>query len=41
MSNLSAIETPFENQREFGTGETSLQTRRIRKVLENANAAGT
>jgi dTDP-4-dehydrorhamnose reductase len=34
MSNLSAIETPFENQREYGTGETSLQTRRIRKALE-------
>jgi dTDP-4-dehydrorhamnose reductase len=34
MSNLSAIETPFESQREFGTGETSLQTRRIRKALE-------
>jgi dTDP-4-dehydrorhamnose reductase len=34
MSNLSAIETPFENQREYGTGETSLQTRRLRKALE-------
>jgi len=34
MSNLSAIETPFENQREYGTGETSLQTRRIRRALE-------
>jgi dTDP-4-dehydrorhamnose reductase len=34
MSNLSAIETPFENRREFGTGESSLQTRRIRKALE-------
>jgi len=34
MSNLTAIETPFENRREYGTGETSLQTRRIRKALE-------
>jgi dTDP-4-dehydrorhamnose reductase len=34
MSNLSAIETPFENRREYGTGESSLQTRRIRKALE-------
>jgi dTDP-4-dehydrorhamnose reductase len=36
MSNLSAIETPFENRREYGTGETSLQTRRIRKALDVA-----
>jgi dTDP-4-dehydrorhamnose reductase len=34
MSTLSAIETPFENRRDFGTGETSLQTRRLRKALE-------
>jgi dTDP-4-dehydrorhamnose reductase len=34
MSHLSAIETPFENRREFGAGESSLQTRRIRKALE-------
>jgi dTDP-4-dehydrorhamnose reductase len=34
MSNLSAIETPFEKQREYGAGETSLQTRRIRRALE-------
>ncbi len=34
MSNLSAIETPFENRREYGTGESSLQTRRLRKALE-------
>jgi dTDP-4-dehydrorhamnose reductase len=34
MSNLSAIETPFENRREFGAGESSLQTRRIRKALD-------
>lgn len=34
MSNLTAIETPFENQRDYGTGETSLQTRRLRKALE-------
>src|SRR5262249_8152235 len=33
MSNLSAIETPFENRRKYGTGETSLQTRRIRKAV--------
>ncbi len=34
MSNLSAIETPFENRREYGAGESSLQTRRIRKALD-------
>ncbi|MBS0266686.1 MAG: sugar nucleotide-binding protein [Planctomycetes bacterium] len=34
MSKLSPIETPFEHRREFGTGESSLQTRRIRKALE-------
>jgi dTDP-4-dehydrorhamnose reductase len=34
MAKLSAIETPFEHRREFGTGESSLQTRRIRKALE-------
>jgi dTDP-4-dehydrorhamnose reductase len=34
MADLSAIETPFENQREYGAGETSLQTRRIRRALE-------
>jgi dTDP-4-dehydrorhamnose reductase len=34
MSSLSAIETPFEHRREYGTGETSLQTRRIRKAVE-------
>jgi len=35
-SNLSAIETPFENRREYGTGETSLQNRRLRKALDTA-----
>ena len=34
LSNLSAIETPFEQRREFGAGECSLQTRRVRKALE-------
>ena len=34
VSSLEAIETPFERQREYGTGETSLQTRRIRKALD-------
>jgi dTDP-4-dehydrorhamnose reductase len=33
MATLSAIETPFENRREYGTGESSLQTRRIRRAL--------
>jgi dTDP-4-dehydrorhamnose reductase len=34
VSGLEAIETPFERQREYGTGETSLQTRRIRQALQ-------
>ena len=34
LTNLEAIETPFESRRDYGTGETSLQTRRIRKALE-------
>jgi dTDP-4-dehydrorhamnose reductase len=34
MSSLDAIETPLENRREFGAGETSLQSRRIRKALD-------
>lgn len=33
-SSLVALEGPLEGRREFGAGETSLQTRRIRKVLE-------
>lgn len=34
MSSLEAIETPLEQRRDFGAGETSLQSRRIRKALE-------
>jgi dTDP-4-dehydrorhamnose reductase len=34
MSSLDAIETRLEDRREFGAGETSLQSRRIRKALE-------
>jgi dTDP-4-dehydrorhamnose reductase len=34
LSTLTAIETPFEHRREYGTGESSLQSRRIRKALE-------
>lgn len=34
MSGLDAIETAFEGRREFGAGEASLQTRRLRKALE-------
>jgi dTDP-4-dehydrorhamnose reductase len=34
LSSLTAIETPFEHRREFGAGECSLQTRRLRKALE-------
>jgi dTDP-4-dehydrorhamnose reductase len=34
LSTLAAIETPFEHRREYGTGESSLQSRRIRKALE-------
>ncbi|MFN0052784.1 MAG: sugar nucleotide-binding protein [Planctomycetales bacterium] len=36
MSALSAVETPLEQRRDFGTGETSLQNRRIRKALDVA-----
>jgi dTDP-4-dehydrorhamnose reductase len=35
MSSLEAVETPFESRRgEYGAGETSLQSRRIRRALE-------
>ncbi|HTI51520.1 MAG TPA: sugar nucleotide-binding protein [Planctomycetaceae bacterium] len=35
MSSLDAVETPFESRRgEYGAGETSLQSRRIRRALE-------
>lgn len=34
LSSLSAVETPSEYRRDIGLGETSLQTRRIRKTLE-------
>jgi dTDP-4-dehydrorhamnose reductase len=34
MAGIQPVETPIEHRREFGTGETSLQTRRIRKALE-------
>jgi dTDP-4-dehydrorhamnose reductase len=35
MSSLEAVETTFESRRgEFGAGETSLQSRRIRRALE-------
>lgn len=36
MSSLSAAETPFEDRRGYGAGETSLQTRRVRKALETS-----
>jgi dTDP-4-dehydrorhamnose reductase len=35
MSSLEAIETPLESRRgEYGAGETSLQSRRIKKALD-------
>lgn len=36
LASLEPIETPFDNRREFGAGETSLQNRRLRKALEVA-----
>lgn len=36
MSSLEALETSLEARHEFGQGETSLQSRRIRKALEVA-----
>jgi dTDP-4-dehydrorhamnose reductase len=39
MSNLSAIETPFENRREFGAGESSLH-RTSRPLKRRSRIAG-
>jgi dTDP-4-dehydrorhamnose reductase len=33
-SSLEAIETPFEHRRDYGAGECSLQTRKLRKTLD-------
>jgi dTDP-4-dehydrorhamnose reductase len=36
MSSFDAIETSLERRREFGAGETSLQSRKVRKALDVA-----